>query len=346
MDELISIIVPVYNCQDTIKKCIESIINQTYKKIEIIFVDDGSIDDTTKILKKYMDSDKRIHIISKSNGGVSKARNTGIKNATGKYIMFVDSDDWIEFDMVEKMHSVAKKNSADIVRCNHYINGIKEIEANLYDLSNKLYTSDEIYTKKINDHFIYSKQTIKNFVMLLLINRSILFNNDILFDEDLFMMEDVLFYQQLFFYAKRIFFMGDSLYHYIINEKSETRKSSKFKKNIFGIIETNKKMGKFFEEKNIISIDVRKLNSNHLRLICGYITKICGQYEKKYAYELFHELSENKHFDNMLKECEYGDFNIKDKIEVKCLKKKNKIYKWCIFKCFSILIKIKSVYKK
>ena len=102
-EELISIIVPVYNVEEYLKECIDSIINQTYKRIEIILVDDGSTDKSGKICDDYAKIDKRIKVVHKENGGLSDARNVGISVSSGKYIAFVDSDDWVEKTMYKNV---------------------------------------------------------------------------------------------------------------------------------------------------------------------------------------------------------------------------------------------------
>lgn len=119
-EELISIIVPVYNVEVYLCQCIESIIEQTYKNIEIILVDDGSKDTSGQICDDYAQKDKRIKVIHKKNGGLSDSRNAGIAVATGKYIAFVDSDDWIEKSMYEKMLKKCKEFNADICVCGYF----------------------------------------------------------------------------------------------------------------------------------------------------------------------------------------------------------------------------------
>lgn len=99
---LISIIVPVYNTEQYLSKCLDSLINQTYKNIEIICVNDGSTDNSADILNEYDKKDKRVRMISQKNCGLSATRNTGLKNCCGEYVMFLDSDDWIDFDTCEK----------------------------------------------------------------------------------------------------------------------------------------------------------------------------------------------------------------------------------------------------
>lgn len=115
-DIKVSIIVPVYNIPDKIlRQCIESTINQTLKEIEIILVDDGSTDDSGKICDEYADKDKRIKVIHKKNGGLSAARNTGFENATGEWITFLDSDDWIDEHTCEDTYILGEKNRSEVV---------------------------------------------------------------------------------------------------------------------------------------------------------------------------------------------------------------------------------------
>lgn len=115
MDPLISIIVPVYNVEQYISQCLDSIICQTYKNIQILCVNDGTKDSSRKIICKYMKQDSRIELIDQENSGLSAARNTGLANVCGKYVMFVDSDDWIDKDTCEIAVKTAEKYTADVV---------------------------------------------------------------------------------------------------------------------------------------------------------------------------------------------------------------------------------------
>lgn len=114
LEKLVSVIVPVYKVEPYLVRCIESIIKQSYKNIEVILVDDGSPDNCGKICDKYASSDSRIRVIHRANGGLSAARNSGIDNAKGKYILFVDSDDFIDYDLIEYSLSNLHKTDADI----------------------------------------------------------------------------------------------------------------------------------------------------------------------------------------------------------------------------------------
>lgn len=119
MKELVSVIVPVYKAEKYIPQCIESILGQTYKKIELVLVDDGSPDHSGEICDQYAMKDPRVCVIHKENAGVAEARNTGLEAAKGFYIMFVDSDDWIDADTVQVMYDTLKNHDADIVECGY-----------------------------------------------------------------------------------------------------------------------------------------------------------------------------------------------------------------------------------
>ena len=118
MKKDISIIVPIYNSEKYLKKCIDSIINQTKKELEIILINDGSTDNSEKIIKEY--KDKRIKYIKNTNQGIGTTRNQGIKEATGKYLMFIDSDDYIENNACELLYNKAEKDNLDMVVCDFY----------------------------------------------------------------------------------------------------------------------------------------------------------------------------------------------------------------------------------
>ncbi|WP_415348880.1 glycosyltransferase family 2 protein, partial [Clostridium perfringens] len=171
MSVLVSAIIPVYNSEEFLEECIVSLINQTLENIEIIVVNDGSSDKSLDILKKYEKIDSRLIIIDQKNNGPSAARNRGIEIASGEYLSFIDSDDWIDLRMYEEMYSRAKLTDADIVICDMkmigvnselYVKGIsfdkksyskKEFKSNIYNelLSNSQFNSmaNKIYKTKI-----------------------------------------------------------------------------------------------------------------------------------------------------------------------------------------------------
>ena len=156
----VSVIVPVYNVEKFIDKCLNSIVNQTLKEIEIIVVNDGSPDNSQKIIDKYVKKyPEKVQSFIKENGGQGSARNLGIEKAKGEYISFVDSDDWLDLDALEKMYSLAKKDNSDIVICDmvdHYAN------YTIYHNCTKYNSVFEVTPSACNK--IFKKELIKNLV--------------------------------------------------------------------------------------------------------------------------------------------------------------------------------------
>ena len=143
---LISVVVIAYNMENYLKKCLDSLANQTLKDIEIIVVNDGSTDETENIMKLYTKKFKNIKGFTKENGGISSARNYGISKATGQYIAFLDSDDYVEVDMYEKMCSKAKNGNFDVVVCNHTLVGEsgEKLGRGSANIKNDLLTKEEV----------------------------------------------------------------------------------------------------------------------------------------------------------------------------------------------------------
>lgn len=169
MDEKVSIIVPVYNVEKYLDKCIESIVNQTYRNIEIILVDDGSPDKCPEICNEWAKKDDRIKVIHKENGGLSSARNAALEIAQGDYITFVDSDDWIENDMIQSMLTCAAKNDADIVCCGFYFDNV-DTTGHLQKFEKAEYENEEIVLNLLLDNIrpevcskLYSAELINQF---------------------------------------------------------------------------------------------------------------------------------------------------------------------------------------
>ena len=127
----VSVIIPVYNVEKYLKDCINSILNQTYSNWEMILVDDGSVDNSGDICDKFSKNDSRIHVIHQTNKGVSFARNKGIEKANGEYLIFIDSDDWIENNMFEEMITAINNTKADACYCDRYYKDVNKMIKNL-----------------------------------------------------------------------------------------------------------------------------------------------------------------------------------------------------------------------
>lgn len=214
----VSIIIPAYNAEKYIKRCIDSIIKQTYKNLEVLIVDDGSTDNTPKILDDIASKDKRIKVIHKQNGGVSLARNVAIEKATGEYIMFTDSDDWLEPDMVEKMLNKAMSTDCDIVICgyNNYYENSKQLESKLlnpknYKLFIELITDDKTNFGGFPWNKLMKKDCIKN-----------------LYNTTIHYFENLLFFLENFNEKTKFEYVNEALYNYSINDTSALH-SKKYK---------------------------------------------------------------------------------------------------------------------
>ena len=138
----ISIIIPIYNSEQYLASCLDSVINQTIRDIEIICVNDGSTDNSAKIIEEYAHKDNRVKVLHKENGGQTSSRRAGLELATSEYIGFVDSDDWIDSDMYERMLSVAEQYQTDMVSSGYYLEGnyttkhLDGVKYGLYDEAN------------------------------------------------------------------------------------------------------------------------------------------------------------------------------------------------------------------
>ena len=216
-NSLISIIVPVYNVEKYLEKCVESIINQTYKNLQIILVDDGSKDNSGKICDEFKLKDDRIEVIHKTNGGLSDARNAGLKIAKGDYIGFVDSDDYVEKDMFETFLSLIEKYNADISIVSYYEfeNG-KFVEK---DYTNELIKMNSLEGLKQ----ILIDKKIPNYSCNKLFKRNLF--NDIKFPVGK-KFEDIATTYRFFEKANLIIFKDVAKYYYIRRENSITKRKT------------------------------------------------------------------------------------------------------------------------
>lgn len=241
---LISIIVPVYNTASYLEKCLNSIIRQTYKNLEIIIVNDGSTDNSLEICKEFEKRDTRIKVLNKSNGGLSSARNLGLKYANGNFIGFVDSDDWVSLNMFENLINLAVRNKLDIVECD-YINSIDlKVDVNEIPLTAKfqIENSHQTITRIIKSwHYSVCKKIFK---------RSIL--NDLQFQEGI-IYEDVLYSLDAVIKSKRIGYIGHPFYVYYMENSSIMR--SPFRLNNLDIIEVFKEQY-FLAKRNKLQAEV------------------------------------------------------------------------------------------
>lgn len=217
MNELISIIVPIYNVELCIKECIESIIHQTYRNLEIILVDDGSTDGCHGICDEYAAMDNRIVVVHKQNEGLVRARKSGLNKATADIICYVDGDDWIEPDMLEKMYTRMKDNQADVVICGRYEENGSNSKRTNHNFKSGLYDKPQlksiIYPKMIEGGSFFTWGIMPN-VWDKLYRRSLLEPFQMMVDDEIVMGEDAACVYPCLLNANSIYIMDECFYHY------------------------------------------------------------------------------------------------------------------------------------
>ena len=243
--KLVSIIVPIFKVEKYLKRCIDSILNQTYRNIEIILIDDGSPDNCGKICDVYAKKDDRIKVIHKENKGVSQARNDGIKLSKGKYIAFVDSDDYVEKNFIEILYNNIIENDADISICNYFL------ENDNIKIKRKI---DNDIPKNLNSKdfckYIIRKNSYRGLLLNKLFKRNIFFedNRAYLIDEKIHICEDLLFLIENSLKYNRVYFDKKAyLYHYIVRPNSAI--SSEYNSKKVTMIYAYDKIIKFIEDK-------------------------------------------------------------------------------------------------
>lgn len=225
INPLLSIIIPVYNGDKYIEACMRSIVNQTYRNLEIIIIDDGSKDSSYEICRKFMRMDNRIKLISQKNMGVSSARNHGLELCTGEYITFVDSDDTVELDMYEILMKEFNENDIDIAICS-YSKVIKN-ESGSYNKMEINQEFDGVCSKKEALVLIQSNNGYKGFACNKVFKRKVLIgsNNELIrFNSNLRFMEDNIFVTSVILNCEKVRFINRSFYNYFIRENSATAK--------------------------------------------------------------------------------------------------------------------------
>lgn len=223
-DVKVSIIVPIYNVEKYLARCLESLVNQTLKEIEIICVNDGSIDGSQQILNQYFDKDGRMIIVEKDNSGVSDTRNLGFTYATGEFIAFVDSDDWLDVNAINSMYEEAKNNQCEIVMCGY----VREFETHYkpkqFNFGNKvLYEGRELKVLHRQlfgplDYELGQPQSLDSLgtVWGKLYQRKLIEKMGAKFVSlnEIGSNEDGLFNMEVMYFSKRIMFINQPYYHY------------------------------------------------------------------------------------------------------------------------------------
>ena len=219
----ISVIIPVYNVEKYIRQCLESVIDQTLKDIEIIIVNDGTRDNSMEIVEEYI-SDERIKIINKENGGLSSARNAGMKEAKGKYICFIDSDDFIENIMLEELYNKIEKTNSDVADSDVFLYDNKTHE--IKERKNKEYQKIE------KGLFLWGRYNVE--VWNKIYRKKFLLDNNIFFEEGI-IHEDDLFSMKVLLLTNKIEHIDKSFYYYRINRSGSIMTDVNLEKELYSL---------------------------------------------------------------------------------------------------------------
>lgn len=260
----VSVIVPVYNVEKYIEKCLDSLVNQTLEEIEIIIVNDGTKDNSMKIVKDFKEKyPQKIVYLEKENGGLSDARNYGIPYAKGEYIAFLDSDDYIEKDTYEKMYELAKKESSDMVECDFYWE---------YPNKTKIDTGEVYHNKK------EMAEKVRVVAWNKLIKREILEKAKIEFPKG-YRYEDVEFTYKLIPYLEKVSFLKEPCIHYIQRENSISNSQNERTKEIFDVLEH---VIDYYKEKKIYDKYEEQIEYIYTRyLLCSSLLRIVKVNDKE-----------------------------------------------------------------
>lgn len=284
----VSIIIPVYNMEQYINECYESIINQTYQNLEILFIDDGSTDCSGLLCDEFQRKDKRVKTIHKTNSGVSATRNKGLLNATGDYVAFVDPDDILDVDMIQKLVSCIEERNVDAAFCRFHIDHIEEgsrpyyqaIEVEEGDADHALY---QLFTKCAYGTMVWNK----------VFKRELIYRREgiIEFDETLKCGEDEVWLIEVIKNASKIGYLSDELYYWRVREESTYHQNDISDIKVLDVLAQEKALDLVTKEKkDIYSKILLSMNKKiYQYLVYSYIQgrkdyyKIFYTYSKKYS---------------------------------------------------------------
>ncbi|WP_314991060.1 glycosyltransferase [uncultured Gemella sp.] len=288
----VSVVVPVYNVEKYLKRCLDSIVNQTYKNIEIILVNDGSKDNSRDICEEYEKNYENVSLIDQANGGLSAARNTGLKHINGEAVTFVDSDDWLELDAIEYYVDSMKKYNVDMVVTNNVrTKDYQEKTPQPDSITEEVLTQEE-YAKKF---FKINGNSIEYYAWSKLYKREIM--EGVEFPVGLF-AEDVLGTFRYMKNAQNIFHSNRVTYNYFINDSGLTAKFGDKDFDLEKIWDTIVEESKEYENKNFLKYAVINRKRIDFNLLCRIALaenkkENFKKYDKKIT-ELLKSIKENK----------------------------------------------------
>lgn len=213
--DLVSVIIPVYNIESYVRKCLESISKQSYKNMEILIINDGSTDDTGVICDEFVKKDERFRVIHKNNSGVSDSRNQGIKGAKGKYLVFVDGDDYVAEDYISTLVRVIKCNTAEVGCADYYVESADIIEVH----SDK---TETVVTMNSNEaiNLLSYESFYQGYLWNKIFERKVIIDNDLYFEPEIKIWEDMLFCLKYFAHIESVSYIHKPIYYYVQREGS------------------------------------------------------------------------------------------------------------------------------
>ena len=320
MSKKVSVIIPVYNVENYLHKCVTSIINQDYSNLEIILVNDGSTDNSLNICNELKNSDKRIVVIDKKNAGVSSARNVGIDKSTGDFITFIDADDWLEPDFVSYMLKLIDSNSAEFALSkNCFINDdVNQIDDNITIL-NKVESTSLLLSPRV-EVGCWNK----------IYNRKFLLKNNIRFNEKHFFGEGLIFITEVSQKSNKTVVGEKRVYHYRQDNLESATKKYKYKNFINGEESLD-----YIKNNLIISDDeiYKQLNLHYCLFYCNaiYSTAINKQ-QNNYSDKFKYWTEKAEKYSKMV--LKYDDVSVKRKIII-----------WLTINCTNLYILLKKIRK-
>lgn len=334
---LVSVIIPVYNAEKFIDKCLKSVIKQTYSNLEVIIINDGSKDGSKEICEKYAKKDFRIKLINKENGGVSSSRNLGIKESNGDYLMFIDSDDWIELNTVQCYIDVLKNNYPDIIQSNYFFNYDNREVINNKEARDGLLNSSNNELKKAIFSISYSN--FNNFGSIRWIcgkfyKSSLIKNNNIFLNENIYLLEDGIFNLKIFDYSSKIEFINIPLYHYRQLATSASNRYNYDQLNQYDLV--LEELLPIAQKSSLVDF----YNNTAFEFLITYISRTCNNnsFDKKEIYSLISSVINSDKY----KKCVYN-------LNKKTLSKKEKIIRFFVknkmIKILYIMSKINKFFK-
>jgi len=307
--DLVSIVVPVYNAEKYLPRCIESIINQSYKNLEVILVNDGSTDNSGRICDLYAKKDNRIKLIHTENNGPAKARNIGINNSNGEFIFFIDADDFIESNAIELLLDGYYQTKADLIIGDF----LKIVDGNVFESEHNNFFSESKLLKKqdIIDYIRYYLKKPNRFPLFVyswgrLFKASIIKNNNIFFPIDLKTFEDIVFNFDYLNYINEIFFIKKTIYNHLIhnNYASATMKLENNPEVLFGYPPALNKLNNYLKKYCSSDEITKKIGHAYICYTIIQLVRLCGQINKsnrKNIYRFIKEKINDPNLRNSLK---------------------------------------------